>query len=377
MLNIQRHLRESDLTPQNMMESLKADLGIKTFVHPVHSNLIQFHYDQLESPRSHPIVNECRGLILDSANNWDVVAAPFWRFFNAEEDCAAEIDWDSAHVQEKLDGSLMILYYYKYEWFVATKQSPTASGNMGTEETTFAEMFWSLLSKETLAKLRPNLTYMFEMMTPENRVVVHQTDRKLVLLRGRERISLKEISAAGICGLLPKCEITPVGDYPLTSIEEVNKAAEAIDPMKGEGFVVVDANNNRIKIKSPKYVQIHRLKDGFNTRRIIELIQMGETNEILAYFPEYREQYRSIENQLGVLIAYLQMIYDRYKDLESHKDFALAIQKETTVTAPLFAARKRGKTIKEGLFEMRAKQLETMLIVQDVRRLEQKLGRVE
>jgi tRNA splicing ligase len=53
------------------------------------------------------VVQECRGLILDESANWRIVAFPYTKFFNYGEEHAASIDWSTACVQEKLDGSLM------------------------------------------------------------------------------------------------------------------------------------------------------------------------------------------------------------------------------------------------------------------------------
>jgi RNA ligase len=64
---------------------------------------------------------ECRGLILDNEGN--IVAKPFGKFFNFEED--PNIDWDCDYVwvQEKMDGSLGILFHYADEWHMATRGS--------------------------------------------------------------------------------------------------------------------------------------------------------------------------------------------------------------------------------------------------------------
>ncbi len=38
------------------------------------------------------------------------------------------LDWTSAAVYEKLDGSLAVLYYYKDEWWVSSSGMPDATG---------------------------------------------------------------------------------------------------------------------------------------------------------------------------------------------------------------------------------------------------------
>src|SRR5271170_7082534 len=77
--------------------------------HPQFSNLVHLKYSQIDSPMNEPIVRECRGLIVDQADDWRIVAAPYRKFFNHGEVHAAPIDWPTARVYEKLDGSLMYL----------------------------------------------------------------------------------------------------------------------------------------------------------------------------------------------------------------------------------------------------------------------------
>lgn len=66
-------------------------------------DLVLLKYDQLNSDLGNEIVQECRGLILD-AHTFEVVCYPFNKFFNYGESHAADIDWRTAYVTEKLDG---------------------------------------------------------------------------------------------------------------------------------------------------------------------------------------------------------------------------------------------------------------------------------
>lgn len=86
---------------------------------------IIFKYDQLANSEvehyfKNPIVRECRGLILDT--DYKAVCVPFFKFMNAEEpdsDLNA-IDWASASVQQKIDGSLIKLFFDRGKWHIAT-----------------------------------------------------------------------------------------------------------------------------------------------------------------------------------------------------------------------------------------------------------------
>lgn len=78
------------------------DFSLKTREYK-HKILIK--YNQLVSPTlmALPEMQDCRGLILEKGT-WKVLSLAFRKFFNAEEGNAAKIDWDTAHVLEKLDG---------------------------------------------------------------------------------------------------------------------------------------------------------------------------------------------------------------------------------------------------------------------------------
>lgn len=69
-------------------------------------------------------------------------------------------------------------------------------------------------------------------------------------------------------------------------------------PFNEEGYVVVDKEYNRVKIKSPAYVNAHRLINNkvINTEKVLDLIIQNEQSEFLSYFPEYTEIFKSIQN---------------------------------------------------------------------------------
>ena len=276
-LNIQYFLRSKPI--EDALKDLE-ELGVYAKKHPDYPELYQFNYDMIESSnhKNHPIVMECRGIILNSNKNWEVVAYPFNRFCNAGENFNYEIDWSTARIQEKFDGSLMIVYFYADKWQVATRNSPNACGNVGNYDFTFAELFWKTFMDLTYSsgKLIPCCTYMFELMSPFNRVVVEQKDNSLVLIGVRNNNNFQELN-------LDKCifdEFLFVRSYSVRNLSNVILAASKLNPLQQEGFVIVDDKFNRIKVKCPKYVLIHHMKDGFSTRRMIDLIKLGEKSEL-------------------------------------------------------------------------------------------------
>jgi len=76
----------------------------------VHENKILLKYKQLESPMAFEETQDCRGLILER-DTWKVMSLAFRKFFNHEEGHAAKIDWNTAKILEKVDGTLIQLYW--------------------------------------------------------------------------------------------------------------------------------------------------------------------------------------------------------------------------------------------------------------------------
>ena len=286
-------------------------------------NLVHLSYDQIESPRNNEITKECRGLILDEDDNWNIVAYPFNRFANYGEDWADTIDWSTARCQEKLDGSMIVLFQYNGEWLVSMKGNPAGRCAVGFYDFTFEDLFWKVFKDQVLsiksAPFHPGMTYMWELTSEANRIVCGYAEPRVTLIGVRNNHDLGECPVSTVRAYLPV-----VQEYELHTVEDVIKAAEILNPMEHEGYVVVDANFHRVKIKSPKYVLIHHLKGGFGQRRILGLIRLGETSEVLSYFPEYMDWYKEVQAKVNEYCAAVDAEYEVIKDIPAQKDFAAA-----------------------------------------------------
>lgn len=307
--------------------------------HPVYPNLVFLKYSQIDSPMGETITQECRGLILDEAADWKVVSYPFRKFFNHGEGHAAPIDWGSARVLEKLDGSLMTLYWYDGKWQVASNGTPDAGGPVYGHKGTFADLFWETF--KSLFYQLPNPlrwaghSFMFELMTPWNRVVVPHREPKLVCLGGRNCWTLEEIRHDLLCG---RFDWHVVRSHPLGSFADCMAAAAALNPMESEGYVVCDGNFNRVKVKSPQYVAIAHLKDGFGPRRMIEIVRTNEGAEFIVHFPEYATVFNDVRSQFCALCDEVEAEYLRLKGIPVQKDFAGEAVK-TRCSSALFSLR--------------------------------------
>lgn len=302
--------------------------------------LVSLKYDQINSPMGEPEVADCRGLIVEEDDPTRIVAMTYRKFWNAGESRADKIDWSTARVYEKLDGSLMQLYWWRGAWRVASSGHPTAGGPYGASDRLFRDVFW-----ETWAELGYRLpprpaddrgnTYAFELCRPDNRIVVRYPKPRLVLHGARRMSNLAELDEDALAAECAWFGWELAKSYPIGSAAEAAEAALALDPLANEGFVVVDAQFNRVKIKSPRYVAVHHLRGVRSARAIVELWQTGEMSEIIAHYPELAPDFDRV---VGGIEAAQQQVLGAWRQFGGEvdrKSFALAV-KELPFAGVLF-----------------------------------------
>lgn len=361
-MKVQTHLRNG-----GTLADLTARYGIACKQSVLRPELYLLKYDQIESPMGEPVVQECRGVILNSQDNWEVVSRPFDKFFNMGEGHAKPIDWTTARVQEKMDGSLMVLFWYAGEWRVSTSGNPDAAGEVGTNGFTFRQLFWETFKKSEMSLpfdiedelCVENFVFIFELTSKYNRIVVVQDEPVLTLIGVRRTYDGREFSTD-----LERWSLygfTPVKSYPLQTADDILDSFKKLNPLKTEGYVVVDANYNRVKVKHPGYVALHHLKEGMGPRRILEVVRSGETTEVATYFPEWADLIKEITVEYEALVTELTAQYEVIRDIPVQKDFALLAQK-TRHPGVCFALRS-GKiaSIRQGLSEIAVDKLEMII----------------
>lgn len=345
-LLIQQYLR----TPGASFDDLLTRYAIKSKRHAQHRNLVLFKYDQIASPFAEPIVRECRGIVLDEADDWRVVSRAFDKFFNHGEGHAASIDWSTARVQEKVDGSLCVLYPYRGEWHVATTGTPDASGDVNGFGISFAELFWQTFGHRTSLP-RERVCFFFELTSPQNRVVVRHERVSLTLLGSRNLDTMQEMTPRETCARYGY-DVKPVREFPLQSFDDIAASFEAMSPLAQEGYVVVDAVFNRVKVKHPGYVALHHAKDGLSRKAFVQIARTGETSEVLAAFPEFAPMLDDAKARVEAVVAEIEADYLRLRDIAEQKAFAIEALK-TRCSAALFQVRaKKAESVRAFLRDM-------------------------
>ena len=273
--------------------------------------LTLFKYNQLDSDLSRQLVQNCRGIIVDTEDDFNVVCYPLDKFYNHGERYAKRIDWATARVQQKVDGSLIKVWHWgrKNKWVISTNgcidaYSVTAQSVSDTYETshkiTFGRLFYNEFVKNcSFDKLNKSYTYMFELVSPEIKVVVDYGKTDIYHLCTRENKSGKYVEV-DIGVQKPK-------EYPLHSLEACLNAAERLNSdgsnkITDEGFVVVDGRYRRVKIKSPLYLAAHYLVgNNLSLKRCINIILSNEESEYLAYFPKQKSAFDKVHLAISKL----------------------------------------------------------------------------
>jgi T4 RnlA family RNA ligase len=321
-------------------------------------NLVIFKYNQFNSDFSNKVVKESRGIILEKGT-WNIVAHPFDKFFNYGENQAYNLSLEDSYILEKVDGSIIKVYFYDGEWRVATNGTIDAEDASNMDGITFAKIFFDVISKEDFDKLTadfsPNLTYIFELVHPSNRIVVDYGDLKELVFIGLKENDGKlrdfNIFHKSIKKKYEKlfknlpirfASIFNIGN--IDDMRELEELADAANVMGNEfeGYVVTQVKDDlvvgRVKIKSPKYVHLHHVATGESvTNNLIRVLLDNEENEFEVYLDKLpdvvREEYKLLKKRYFELIEYLSKESKYYKKVASRltrKELALEIQDKVT-----------------------------------------------
>jgi hypothetical protein len=286
-MELQEYLRA------NGLDKLVETYHINAVPHQQYPNLVCLKYSMMDSPMSQLVARQSRGIIFDRDNNWEIVSYPYDKFFNYGEGRAASIDWHSARAHEKLDGSLMILYFYDHKWHVSSSGTPDGSGDLRGCDFNLAELFWRVWAE--LGYQLPTDTehcYMFELMTEYNQIILIP-DRHRLVLHGTKNI--KTLAESEPRTWADQYGWEAVNIYPLTNDVEIRAAANLLNPIVTEGYVVCDRHFNRVKVKSPQYVAVQHLIGGFCSLRLTKITIANEGEEFLVYFPEWTDIYQQMK----------------------------------------------------------------------------------
>lgn len=318
--------------------------GVNARISARDPSVFSLNYDQLAVRDSDPLSQDCRGLVLRSVNGpvdkeriigpTEIIALPFKRFFNYGTESAAPIVFEDKDTRffEKLDGTCCILYHdpKTQDWHIATRSVPDADVKDAFGKT-FRQAFEQALLEctgNTFAKftagLQPELTYVFELTAPDNQIVVFYEKREVTLLAVRNKVTGEEIEPEPLYGV----NVCP--SYRINNVVDMLKFVTEAEPSKHEGLVVRDSKFRRVKVKSPGYLALSKVRDSVakSPRAMISLILLGKEDDARAFLPAHIiERMDKCKEAIRRLCERTDAAYHRLHS-EDRKTFALAIQAE-------------------------------------------------
>jgi len=219
----------------------------------------------------------CRGMVIDADGK--ILARPFQKFKNYQEHDPKDIDLTKEYViYEKMDGSLIIVFYYepRMEWIVASR------GSFISEQSIEGKKMLGL----KYTKLNINSTYLFEIIYPENRIVVNYGDRReLVLLTNIITATGEELSHDKLVRLYSNL-FTVVKVFDFKDINNM-KDLQALEEVENkEGYVFRDGDF-RFKWKFSEYVRLHSILTNVSNLTVWEHMRDNyEFDELLDRVPD-------------------------------------------------------------------------------------------
>ena len=285
------------------LDDLVIDKYLSCKKHPTEDLFIYNYTDKCTFDKAwNPLTTICRGLIINSKG--EVKAKPFPKFFNIGELEGQKIELPKRpyKVYEKYDGSLGITYFVNGKPYIATRGSFESDQALrGTE----------ILHNQFLDKYHfsDEYTYLFEIIYPENRIVVNYGLQETLILLAIVNVRTgEEISIDDLVFPFPKAELIQSDIDRLIELDNENK----------EGFVVRFEGGFRAKVKFDEYVRLHRLVTGITPKRIWDILRNHES------IKELRE--RVPEEFDAWVVKTINELKDEYSLIqESHKKMYLRI----------------------------------------------------
>lgn len=314
--------------------------------HPDYPNLAIFNYtEQVTFTKAWDWVTRvCRGLIVDLVTK-TVVALGFPKFFNFSEQFAPRVRMEAPYeARLKMDGSFGVCFHYGDQWHVSTRgsfvsdQAKHATAQLRSQRSTI-----------NTDKMNPAITYLSEIIYPENRVVVSYLDTDaLCLLGGFNTETGEEYDLDDLAASVDATWVPP--RYSFDSLDDAMAWAKGL-PGTMEGIVLrYTDTNERMKVKGDEYCRIHKMVSRITPLGVYDVIVSGDDLEDVRrgipeeFIEEFDHIHALITSQLDYRNKCVKEMAEDVADL-SDKELGLMIGKATdkTVSGFLFTYRKKGE----------------------------------
>lgn len=242
---------------------------------------------------------QCRGVIVDK--DYNVLSRPFDKFFNYEEiEDKSVIPNGKAEAFEKIDGSLGITYWVDDTPYIATR------GSFVSDQAVHATKILHTKYREQWDMMRKNraFTFLFEIVYPDNRIVVDYGDMDDIVLLAIINNSNPQIELPVDIYRDCFCTVKSYGMF-----EDWLNIREQIAGDNREGFVLKFDNGFRMKMKYEEYFKLHRLRSYLTKKHIFEFVETGRVDELHEMLDQFDEETKISVNKI------LEEFTDRYNEI--------------------------------------------------------------
>ena len=277
----------------------------------------------------------------------EVVARPFDRIFNwgeRGERSAGHI----VNVTEKIDGSLGILYRDNGQHKIATR------GAFDSDQAQWAT--YHLTSYYDLCRLPPEYTMLFEIVYPENRIVVdYGDDEDLFLLAMRNRFTGEYLPFYPDVYEWAEFFGFPVPEtYNFNNVVSIMEACESLGGNE-EGWVAEFSDGERFKFKGDAYLELHRLVTNTSFKRVLSWVADGSYNAMIGGVPDeflgqVQEWKLEIDKVVGFTVDMVEGLYGQAPK-DSRKEFALWVKENGYQWAPYLFRKLDGQDYKPLIYQ--------------------------
>lgn len=285
-----------------------------------------------------------RGLILNRVTG-EIVARPFDKFYNWGENGRYPSPGATiVSVTEKMDGSLGI-FYRDNGYKIATR------GSFDSPQAKWATAFLNS-ERFNLLALPDDLTLLFEIIYPDNRVVVDYGRREsLVLLAARRRHSGIYLQPSILPALAGMCGFDVPQQYDFRDMQNLLATTPEI---QHEGYVVLFSDGSRWKVKGDQYRALHRIISHISFNAVLDALSIGAYDVYRASIPE--EFWTEID---GYAVEIQNMVAETDRiiralpaDFPTRKDAALWIQQQPRQYQGLFFKHYDGKYSTDAAYKL-------------------------
>jgi len=284
----EQYLTEHSLWDLSRLKEHAQDNSVYVIESPRFPGLVQLHY--MDACSYDDSWNEMslfsRGLLLDLPNK-KVLHWGYSKFFNMgqREEVKYEIlkNRGSFEVSEKIDGSMILVMQDQN----TGKFHCLTKGSLDSEHGLYATSIMPECLKDK--KLIDKYNLILELIAPQFQIVINYARKGygygLYLTGAREKATNRLLTYAEVTELAKDLGLPCVKTYSFESLDALIETSQHLGILD-EGFVLRWEPELLVKIKGPKYLEMHRFISNLSDRNILEAVANNTDDELLSICPD-------------------------------------------------------------------------------------------